>query len=155
MSKPSEATPNSTDAYGGDISSYRVAEQIGHILRRASQRHASIFTNRMLDGLTPTRFAALAMLLERGPLSQNALGRFTAMDIATIKGVVDRLAGKGLISINPDPNDGRRHLIALTELGEKLIREAIPIGLEISNQTVEKLSSKERVQLLELLQKIS
>jgi len=42
----------------------------------------------MRSDLTPTRFAAMAKLLEHGSLSQNELGRMTAMDIATIKGVV-------------------------------------------------------------------
>jgi len=30
-------------------------------------------------------------LTETGPCSQNLLGRLTAMDVATIKGVIDRL----------------------------------------------------------------
>ncbi|MGI9483245.1 MAG: MarR family winged helix-turn-helix transcriptional regulator [Hyphomicrobiales bacterium] len=134
---------------------YQLAEQIGHILRRASQRHTAIFASHMPTGLTPTRFAALAMLLEMGPLSQNALGRHTAMDIATIKGVVDRLAAKGLVSVGPDPHDARRNLIELTKEGRALLGEAIPCGQKISEETVEPLNAKERAQLLKLLQKIT
>ena len=134
---------------------YRLADQIGHILRRASQRHTAIFAENMPEGLTPTRFAALAMLLAQGGLSQNALGRLTAMDIATIKGVVDRLAAKGLVSVRPDPKDARRNLIELTQSGRALVSEAIPAGQKISEETVEPLNPKERRQLVKLLRKIT
>jgi Transcriptional regulators len=73
---------------------YQLSTQVGFNLRRANQRHVAIFA-RHVDGLTPTQFAALARLFEQGPLSQNRLGRETAMDSATIKGVVGRLKAKG------------------------------------------------------------
>lgn len=134
---------------------YRLADQIGHILRRASQRHSQIFSGLMTDGLTPTRFAALAMLQERGGLSQNELGRLTAMDIATIKGVVDRLRAKGLVSVEQDPKDGRRSLIDLTAAGRNVLAEAIPIGGAISEATLSSLTAAESVSLIRLLRKIS
>ena len=137
------------------LPSYRLSSQIGHILRRASQRHSTIFAEQMVGGLTPTRFAALAMLFERGHLSQNELGRLTAMDIATIKGVVDRLSDKGLVAVRPDPDDGRRNLISLTDQGLALVEQAIPAGKAISKATLKPLSSAERKQLVELLKKIT
>lgn len=109
----------------------------------------------MTDGLTPTRFAALAMLQERGGLSQNELGRLTAMDIATIKGVVDRLRAKGLVSVEQDPKDGRRSLIDLTAAGRNVLAEAIPIGGAISEATLSSLTAAESVSLIRLLRKIS
>ncbi len=137
------------------VDDYRLTEQIGHILRRASQRHSQIFTGMMPAKLTATRFAALAMLLERGVLSQNELGRLTAMDIATIKGVVDRLREKGLVSVGQDPDDARRNLIALTQAGRDLLDVAIPAGVEVSEATLAPLNESERLQLIKLLKKIS
>ena len=135
--------------------SYRLANQVGHILRRAFQRHSNIFANQMLDGLTATRFAALVMLQERGSLSQNELGRLTAMDIATITGVVRWLKEKGLVSVGPYPNDARRHLISLSPKGADVLRTAIPLGAEISKATLEPLTAAEAEQLIALLRKIS
>ena len=141
---------------GSDVlRSYRLTDQIGHIMRRAVQRHAAIFANKMGADLTPTRFAALAMLFERGDLSQNELGRLTAMDIATIKGVVDRLQAKGLVTNRVDPNDGRRKIISLTQAGFQHLAQAIPKGIEITNDTLEPLSLEEKYQLLTLMRKIS
>jgi len=136
------------------IASYVLADQIGHILRKTSQRHSNIFSGSMLPDLTPTRFAAMVILNQNQSLSQNELGRATAMDVATIKGVVDRLKTRGLVTINSDPDDARRNLIALTPRGRELIKKAIPVGLEISEQTLKPLSRTERDRLIALLNKI-
>ena len=71
---------------------YALDEQIGFILRKVSQRHTSIFTTAFGSDLTAPQWATLAKLFENGPTSQNQLGRLVALDAATIKGVVDRLA---------------------------------------------------------------
>ena len=45
-------------------------------------------------------------------MSQNRLGRLKAMDVATIKGVIDRLTARGLTETSADPKDGRRLLVS-------------------------------------------
>ena len=62
---------------------YILDEQVGFILRQVAQRHAAIFASHIESDLTTTQWAALAKLAEIGPLSQNLLGRQTAMDAAT------------------------------------------------------------------------
>lgn len=133
---------------------YILEDQIGHVLRKVSQRHTSIFSTVMPTELTPTRFAAMAKLWELGPLSQNELGRLTAMDIATIKGVVDRLRVRNLVESERDPNDARRQLIKLTSKGEEVIKKAIPDALEVTRLTVDALTQAETKQLLKLLLKL-
>ena len=96
---------------------YILDEQIGFILRQVWQRHATIFARDIGINLTPTQWAALAKLNETGPCSQNQLGRLTAMDVATIKGVIDRLTARGLTETSSDPEDGRRLLVSLTRAG--------------------------------------
>src|ERR1035441_6662870 len=84
---------------------YVLDDQVGFLLRVALQRHTSIFTTRMIEGMTQTQFAALAKLHEVGPCSQNHLGRLIYLDAATIKGVVDRLGAAGLLPPAPEPKD--------------------------------------------------
>ena len=112
--------------------SYILDEQIGFILRQVWQRHATIFAREIGINLTPTQWAALAKLNETGPCSQNLLGRLTAMDVATIKGVIDRLTARGLTETSPDPEDGRRLLVSLTRAGQQLAEKAAPNALAIS-----------------------
>ena len=76
---------------------YRLEDQVGHLMRRAQQRHLAVFAG-VIPELTTMQFAALAKLAEQGALSQNQLGRATAMDAATIKGVVGRLVARRLVT---------------------------------------------------------
>ncbi len=102
-----------TDPVDDDHAPYRLDDQVGFLLRRASQRHLAIFS-RKIPELTSMQFATLAKLNEAGALSQNALGRLTAMDAATIKGVVDRLGKRGLVQTENDKTDRRRTIVSLT-----------------------------------------
>jgi DNA-binding MarR family transcriptional regulator len=133
---------------------YVLEEQIGFILRQVWQRHAAIFAREIGISLTPTQWAALAKLLETGPCSQNQLGRLTAMDVATIKGVIDRLTARGLTETGRDPADGRRLLVTLTRAGQQLAEKAVPSALAITRETLAPLDAKERETLVALLGKL-
>src|ERR1700752_3483978 len=133
---------------------YVLDQQIGFILRQVWQSHAAIFARDIGINLTPTQWAALAKLSESGPCSQNQLGRLTAMDVATIKGVIDRLTARGLTETSPDPEDGRRLLVSLTRAGQQLAEKAAPNALAISRETLAPLEPKEREVLMELLNKL-
>lgn len=121
---------------------YQLSEQVGFNLRRANQRHVAIFARHVRD-LTPTQFAALARLFEYGSLSQNRLGRLTAMDSATIKGVVERLRSKGLVTSRPDAHDQRLRLVELTAEGQAAYRRAERRALDARTETLEALSSED------------
>src|SRR5260370_41409325 len=88
--------------------SYILDEQIGFILRQAWQRHATIFARDIGINLTPTQWAARAKPTETGPCSQNLLGRLPALDVAPLKGEIDRLNARGHTASSPDPQDGAR-----------------------------------------------
>src|SRR5215475_14524728 len=133
---------------------YILDEQIGFILRQVWQRHAAIFARDIGISLTPTQWAALAKLNETGPCSQNQLGRLTAMDVATIKGVIDRLTARGLTETSPDPDDGRRLLISLTRAGAQLAEKVAPNALAVSKETLAPLDARERETLVGLLNKL-
>ena len=133
------------------MSPYRLDEQVGFILRQAAQRHAAIFASGIGCDLTPTQWAALAKLHEAGPLSQNRLGRHTAMDAATIKGVVDRLTRRGLLTAEPDAADGRRLLVALTAEGAEWVRRLAPHARAVTAETLSPLAPEEQQALLSLL----
>ena len=135
--------------------SYMLDQQVGFILRQVVQRHIGIFTEKMIEGITPTQFAALAKLYEVGPSSQNRLGRLTAMDAATIKGVIDRLTKRRFTAVRPEPGDARLLMIQLTARGRRLIERAIAAAFRITEETLAPLDARERAALLELLQKLT
>ena len=133
---------------------YDLDGQVGFVLRQVSQRHAAIFFNQIGASLTPTQWAALSKLAETGPCSQNHLGRLTAMDVATIKGVIDRLTARGLTESGRDPRDGRRLLVKLTRSGQALVEKLAPNALAISEATLAPLTARERDVFLGLLGKL-
>lgn len=133
---------------------YVLDGQIGFILRQVSQRHAVIFAELIGDDLTPTQWAALAKLGEIGPTSQNLLGRLTAMDGATIKGVVLRLLKRNLVETRADPADARRLIVGLTVEGEELVRKLAPRAAQITAVTLAPLSAGDRVALINMLSKM-
>lgn len=134
--------------------SYVLDEQIGFILRQVWQRHSAIFSRDIGTNITPTQWAALSKLAETGPCSQNQLGRLTAMDVATIKGVIDRLTARGLTETSQDPEDGRRLLVSLTRAGQQLAEKVAPHALAITRETLAPLEAKEREMLMSLLNKL-
>lgn len=134
---------------------YVLDQQAGFLMRVAMQRHTSIFTARMIEGLTQTQFAALAKLHEVGPCSQNHLGRLIYLDAATIKGVVDRLGIRGFVTALADPKDRRRRAVALTERGREVTIAAIGVAAEITAATLAPLTEQERRVVCELLKKLS
>ena len=133
---------------------YVLDEQIGFILRQVSQRHAMIFAREIGINLTPTQWAALSKLAEVGACSQNQLGRLTSMDVATIKGVIDRLTARGLTETSPDPDDGRRLQVSLTRAGQQMAEKGAPHAHAISKETLAPLDAKERETLMALLGKL-
>jgi MarR family transcriptional regulator, lower aerobic nicotinate degradation pathway regulator len=140
-----------TDASDGR---YVLDDQAGFLMRVAMQRHTSIFTSRMVEGLTQTQFAALAKLYEVGLCSQNYLGRLIYLDAATIKGVVDRLHLRGFVTALNDPKDRRRRAVALTERGRTVTEAAMTVASEITAATLGPLTADEQRQITKLLRKL-
>ncbi|MGE4482233.1 MarR family winged helix-turn-helix transcriptional regulator [Acidocella sp.] len=133
---------------------YMLEEQIGFILRQATQRHVVLFGGMIPSGVTPTQFSVINMLDRLGHCSQNQLGRLVAMDAATVKGVIDRLSAKGITQTEPDPNDARQILVSLTLEGKALAAECLKAAIQISEETLAPLTQAEQKRLLGLLKKI-
>jgi DNA-binding MarR family transcriptional regulator len=133
---------------------YRLQDQVGFVLRKANQRHLAIFAARIGD-MTPPQFAALAKLHEVGETSQNQLGTLVAMDAATIKGVIDRLKGRGLVEVRNHEEDRRRIVVSLTQAGSDALARLVPEARAVTEETLSPLTSREAATLIRLLGKIA
>lgn len=155
MSAPVLPEPPTEAGEASPTGDYRLGRQIGFLLRRAHQYATEVFQAKIGDrNLTPQQFSVLITLLEQREIAQTRLGGLTAMDPATVLGVVQRLAQRGLVAVRTDPDDGRRRLVQLTRDGHELARELVAIGPAISSETLEGLSDKEQRELLRLLDKL-
>lgn len=145
--KPTATSPREPD-------DYVLERQVGHLLRRAHQRHCGIFAETIDVQLTPMQFATLAMIGELGSVSQNHLGRLVAMDPATTQGVVRRMAERKLIVSGRDPSDRRHHVWRLTAAGKRLLVRLVPTAQAISSDTLAPLAANEQATFLRLLAKL-
>jgi DNA-binding MarR family transcriptional regulator len=137
------------------VADYALESHVGFLLRRAHQRHASIFNDQIGESdLTPTQFAALIKTVQLGRVTQNHLGRLTAMDPATIQGVVRRLTERGFIRREVDPLDRRSAVLSPTEAAIDAVAAAVSTVRSIADLTLAPLTGPERLELARLLGKI-
>lgn len=134
---------------------YTFSDQVGHLLRKAYQRHMAIFQQNVGDSqLTAVQFVTLCALRDHGPSSQTELVKATAVDQATIRGIVDRLKARDLISLDPDPQDRRKVICSLTDSGSALVEDTVPRAAQITELTMSRLNPAERVAVVYLLRKL-
>lgn len=135
---------------------YNVTEQIGHLIRKSHQRHTAIFQQLSYDKqLTPIQFATLCSVLDNGPSSLTEIVKRTAIDQATIRGVVSRLKARHLIELVSDVADQRKVIVCVSEEGRKLVANMIPCAQEITEKTLKNLDLSERIALQFLLNKLN
>ena len=138
------------------MSGLHVDDHLGHLLRCVQKRASAAFSKELSDyDLTPAQFFAMARLLETGPISQNHLGRLTAMDPATIQGVTQRLLTRGLIERTPDREDRRRMTLRLVPKSESMVRKLRSNMTRASDSLLEPLSPHERDTLMDLLKRLT
>ncbi|MDB5590884.1 MarR family winged helix-turn-helix transcriptional regulator [Enterovirga sp.] len=151
MSSPGPAPQTERDPASG---AYLLEDQVGFVLRQVQQRHTTIFAAAFGEDMTPLQWAALAKLHDVGECSQNQLGRLVATDVATIKGVVERLVRRGLVETRPDSSDRRRLLLRLSAGGHTAYAAGVGTALAVTEATFGPLVPAERAQLLGLLDRL-
>jgi DNA-binding MarR family transcriptional regulator len=134
---------------------YEISEQIGHLIRKAHQRHTAIFQDLSIDKhLTPMQFATLYTVYNQGPCSLTDLVKHTTIDQATIRGVVNRLKTRKLVELVSDVADQRKVIVCLLKEGEKMIVDMLPYARKITEKTLVNLNLSERIALQYLLKKL-
>lgn len=135
---------------------YVFTDQVGHLLRKAYQRHAAIFQQTIADSqLTAAQFVVLCAVEQQGGCSMAEIVKTTAIDQATVRGVVDRLKARGLIAVSHDASDRRKVVVQLTRRGVELLERTIPQAREITEMTFGDLNPAERVAVVYLLRRLS
>jgi len=77
--------------------------------------------------LTNGQFSLLMALNRPVPPTQGAVAALLAMDRTTLTAALKPLVERSLVVIAPNPSDRRNRLLALTEAGQALLTQAVPI----------------------------
>jgi DNA-binding MarR family transcriptional regulator len=127
----------------------------GFLVRRAHQRHNTIFAQETSDrDITSPQFAALRALYEFPDIDQTRLSTLIAFDRATIGGLVERLEVKGLVRRVVDKRDRRARTLRLTPRGRSLLEQMRPMLVRVSERMLAALSPDEQSQFLDLLERV-
>ena len=100
-----------------DVSEVAAAlrENIGLLLRRLRQR---------VEGeLTLPENAALTRLNRAGPTTSSALAKLEQISPQSMGATLAGLEARGLVARDPDPRDGRRVLLSVTEAGHRVLQD--------------------------------
>ncbi len=88
------------------------------LVSRAHRRGHALLSEAFAEaGSRPYRYRLLAALAEHGPVSQAQLGRLTGIDRSDVTAALDALSAGRFAVRRPDPTDGRRNLVAITDAG--------------------------------------
>jgi DNA-binding MarR family transcriptional regulator len=94
-------------------------DSIGLLRRRLRQVKAE----RADGGITLPESAALVRLDRGGPATSSALARQEQISPQSMGATLAGLEARGLVGRQPDPEDGRRAVISITEGGRQVLRD--------------------------------
>ena len=134
-----------------DPSPIGVVGRISRLARELEQRLEPVYR---AHGLEPGWHDVLATLRRTGPPYRVRPTEFTSALMLTSSGTtkrLDRLEQAGLIAREPDPDDRRGTLIALTPAGRELIDGVTEAHLENERRLLGALTETEQRRLADLL----
>lgn len=99
-------------------------------------------------------FAVLEVLLHKGPLPVNTIGKKVLLTSGSITTAVQRLERQGCVQRSPDPEDGRKVVIELTPEGRSRIEKAFLEHAERLEDCFAPLSNEEKNTFITLMKKI-
>ncbi len=144
------ATPAGPAAPGGLYASPE------YLIRRAHQIMSAAFVEACADlELTPSQYAALFALRQRGSVSQNELGRLIALDRSTMSTVVKSLRDRALVQAAEDPLDRRKTVLSLVDAGRLVLAKAEKRSANAAEMLARTLGHEKTRLLLALLQELA
>ncbi|MEB6380197.1 MarR family transcriptional regulator [Leclercia adecarboxylata] len=124
-----------------------------HLLRQLFQQHTAHW-QQALPELTKPQYAVLRSIDEHPGIEQVALTEAAVSSKATLAEMLSRMESRGLVKREADPADKRRRFIFLTPEGEALLRGCKPVGNNVDNAFLGRLTAEERRQFTDLVRKM-
>jgi len=104
--------------------------------------------------LSVPEWRVMAMLGDGGALTQRDLTKLTLMDKVAVNRACKTLEERDLVSRQPNAQDGRSHLLELTEAGRAMHAQIMPLAVAMERRIFGVLSAAEMIQFRALLERI-
>ena len=116
-----------------DLDAYALAADLRVAIRRLTAR---LRAESVEHELSPSKRAVIAQLDALGPSTIVTLARAEAVRPQSMGATVAAVEAEGLVERSPDPKDGRRVVISLTEAGRHALAESRALRQEWLGQTM-------------------
>ena len=127
----------------------------GFLVRDVSRLSAKHFQRNARElELSLAQCKVLGHLSRNEGISQARLAELTETDPMTLVRTLDRMQQDGWIERRPDPSDRRAHQLFLREAAKPVLQRIWKIADQARNEALAELSSAEREQLIELLERV-
>ncbi|MFJ6084948.1 MarR family winged helix-turn-helix transcriptional regulator [Streptomyces sp. NPDC092369] len=131
--------PNDTARLAADL---RLA--VGRVRRRLRQAHA-------VGDVSLSGISVLARLASDGPDSPTSLAEAERVRPQAMASTLALLEQRGLVHRTPDPADGRRSIVAVTEEGRAMLDERRSESIHRLSTVLDEFSDQERATLASAL----
>lgn len=98
-------------------SAVRAAREVRVVYSRLRRRFREVTATTGVEGLTPSQTSVLSRLGKGGEWSASALAAAEKVRPQSMAATLAVLDERGLIARRPDPDDGRRQVVTLTDAG--------------------------------------
>jgi DNA-binding MarR family transcriptional regulator len=121
----------------------RVAQEIGRLIR--------VLTHMRRDKADPVAAHVLGHLAEAGPQRVGEVAQAVGTDPSTVSRQVAALVAAGMVERRADPDDGRAHLLAVTEDGLRCCADWRRKRIDLLATVLADWPDESRQQLAELI----
>ena len=105
-------------------------------------------------GLTKVQWLLLKILNDRNGESQHNLAFLTSRDKASLTRLINTMENKNLVARIPSKSDQRINQIYITKHGEKILKKAQPVIMEMIMEMQDGISEEERGLAISVLKKL-
>lgn len=140
----------------GQQRSERLADFLPYQLSVTSNAVSSLIAKRYRArfGLKIPEWRIMAVLGDAGAATQRELTDATLMDKVAVNRACKVLEDRGLVSRQPNADDGRSHLLELTGEGKAIHAEVMPMALDIESDIFSALEPGEREKFRKMLHQL-
>ena len=131
-----------------DFLPYQLSVTSNAVSGRIAQEYRARF------GLSIPEWRVMAVLGDSGPRTQRELTRMTIMDKVAVNRACKVLEERKLARREPNAQDGRSHLLELTEAGRNMHGQIMPLALAMERQLFAKFTDAECTQFRDVLARV-
>lgn len=134
---------------------YDFEESIGVWLTLAHQAYQRAISDRIEPlGITYRQAQVIGWISMSAPMSQSELAQRMMIEPPTLVRLLDRMEAAELLRRDPDPHDGRRHVLRLTPAAGPLWEKITTVARDVRGTAMSSFTGIEAEQLKNLLRQV-